>query len=284
MPRLMEHAEPNHVERPLTASARDRVTGVDVRIDRVGSGRPVVFLNGLLGLNEHWFPVLPTLSRRSECLLIEPPLLEMKGDGCSVLGVVSLIGNLMRSLLDGPAVVVGNSLGGHVGLRLALQHPELIRGLVLIGSSGLFERTLESAQHSPSRDWLSQKIGGLFHDPARIPPGMVDRAYAELSKRTAARALVRLGKSAKNDHLGEELPKVRHPVALVWGRQDNVTPPEVCEQFGQLIPNTRTWWIDRCGHAPQIERPDEVASSIGEFLDLLDAGSFPLPARFSGVG
>ncbi len=258
----------------VTASARDRVTGMDIRIDRVGSGAPVVILNGLLGTNEHWFGCLGPLATRSEVLLMQPPILEMRGKGCSVDGVMQLVVSVLETLIDRPAVFVGNSLGGHISLRLALEHPALVRGLVLIGSSGLFERTFDNDwEHNPSREWLTRKIGGLFDDPSRMMPGMVDQAHEELSRRTAARALVKLGRSAKRDHLGEKLHAIRCPTLLMWGKQDIVTPPEVAEEFHRLIPGSRLEWIDKCGHAPQIERSQEVGAGIARFLDDLASGA-----------
>ena len=126
-------------------------------------------------------------------------------------------------------------------------------------------------QHDPSHQWLDRKIGDLFHDRSRMLPGMVDLAYAELSRRSAARALVKLGRSAKNDHLGEVLPNVAQPTLLLWGRQDIVTPPAVAEEFQRLMPRAELSWIDECGHAPQIEQPDAVAAAIAGFLDRLAA-------------
>lgn len=255
---------------PVTARAHDRLTGVDIRVDRAGFGPPMVVLNGLLGLNEHWFGCLRHWVDRAEVFLIQPPLLEMHGPGCSVDGITRLVSGLLETLIDRPAVVVGNSLGGHVALRLALEYPSLTRALVLVGSSGLFERTFEKGvEHNPSRQWLEKKISELFHDPSRMHPRMVDMAYEELSRRSAARALVRLGRSAKNDHLGERLHLVNVPTLLVWGRNDAVTPPEVAEQFHALLPRSRLEWIDRCGHAPQVECPDELGEVVARYLDEL---------------
>lgn len=257
---------------PVTGSTRDRATGVDIRVDRAGRGRPVVILNGLLGLNEHWFPCLGPLTTRAECLLLQPPLLEMRGKGLSVEGVAHLIESVLETLTDEPAIMVGNSLGGHVALRLAHRRPDLVAGLVLIGSSGLFERSFEQGvQHDPSREWLTRKITELFYDPARMLPGLIDMAYNELSRRTAARALVRLGRSAKRDHLGEILGEIRQPTLLLWGRNDIVTPADVAHEFHARMPGATLRWIDRCGHAPQIECPEEVAQGIAWFLDHLAA-------------
>lgn len=265
-----------------TIAHHDRITGVDVRVDRVGSGDPVVFLNGLLGQNEHWFRTLPPLVDRAECLFIQPPLLEMRGAGCSVDGVTNLTLSLLDTLIDRPAILVGNSLGGHVSLRIALARPEAVRGLVLVGSSGLFERSFEKdVQHSPSHGWLRKKIEALFHDPSRMLPGMVEEAHAALSRRSAARAMVRLGRSAKRDHLGEQLPSIEQPVLICWGKQDIVTPPEVAQQFAELLPSSRLRWLDACGHAPQIEQGHALGERIAEFLADLQAERF-VPDRLTG--
>ncbi len=236
--------------------------------DRVGSGAPVVFLHGLLGVKEHFIPSAELLADRAECWLVQAPLLDLRGGQCSVRGASELVGNYLARVVREPAVLVGNSLGGHIALRIALEHPEQVRALVLAGSSGLFERTFEKdVQHRPSREWLERKITDLFCDPSRMPEGVVDRAYEELSQRKAARALVRLSRTAKADHMGDRLGRIPHETLLLWGRQDTVTPASVAEEFSQLMPRARITWLERCGHAPNIERPVEFAAGIRAFLD-----------------
>ena len=258
---------------PNTARAHDRVTGVDVRIDRVGTGKPVVFLNGLLGLNMHWFSCLGSLAQTHECIMLEPPLLEMRGKGCTVDSLLRLTMSLVESLIDQPAIFLGNSLGGHLCLRMALARPDLMRGFALIGSSGLFERGFErDVQHNPSHEWLERKISGLFFDPSRVPPGAVDHAYQELQDRRRIRSLVKFGKSAKSDHLGDQLHKIETPALVAWGQNDTVTPPEVAEEFHQGLRNSRLVWIPECGHAPQIEKPDALSKVIVQFVQDVDAG------------
>lgn len=255
---------------PITASTHDRVTGVDIRIDRIGRGDPIVILNGLLGQNEQWFPLLHSIVSRGECLLIQPPLLQMKGAGCTVVGVTRVVESVLDTLIDRPAVLVGNSLGGHIALRIAMDRPELVRGIALVGSSGLFERSFEQGvQKDPSRDWLDRKIRELFADDSRLDPNLVDRVHQELRSRTSARAFVKLGRSAKRDYLGDMLHRVHAPVDLIWGRQDIVTPPSVAHDFHRLLPNARLTWLEDCGHAPQLEQPDLLAGAIGSLLDRL---------------
>lgn len=244
-----------------------------VRVEEMGSGEPVVFLHGLLGINDHWKPMATHLAGRARCIMIEAPLLELKGSLCSVDGVTAVISGTLDHVLDGqPAVLVGNSLGGHVAQRLAISRPDVCRGLVLAGSSGLFERTLEkNVQHRPSREWIERKILDLFYDPAKVPPDCVDKAYEELSQRHGARAIVKLGRSAKADHMGERLHLISQPTLLLWGRQDNVTPPMVADEFHELIRDTRLVWLEECGHTPMLEHPELFAKHLHTFLDELDA-------------
>ncbi len=243
-----------------------------VRVDEIGdpAGEPVVFLHGLLGMNEHWFPTARKLADRARCLMVETPLLQLRGSACSVAGVTRLTISVLEAIVGSPAVLVGNSLGGHVAQRIAIERPDLCRALVLAGSSGLFERTLEKGvEHRPSRDWLERKIRDLFYDEANIPPDCVNKAHRELSDRRAARAIVKLGRSAKSDHMGDRLHMIQQPTLLLWGRQDNVTPPGVADDFLTMLPDARLTWLDNCGHAPMIEHPEPFAHRTREFLDEL---------------
>ncbi|MFG0257024.1 MAG: alpha/beta fold hydrolase [Phycisphaerales bacterium JB043] len=252
-----------------TSPTSDSALAPNVEI--YGEGRDVVFLHGLLGINEHWLGVVEHIRQRCRCLLVELPLLELRGSDCTVDGATQMARKAIQEHCDAPAVLVGNSLGGHMAMRMAIDHPQDIRALVLAGSSGLFERTFEKdVQHRPSQDWIERKVRDLFDNPDKAPQEAIDRAYAELSQRPAARALVRLSKSAKKDHMGERMQAITHPTLLLWGKQDIVTPPAVAEEFHSLIPNTTLRWLESCGHAPMIEQPASFAEGLLSFLDDLD--------------
>ncbi len=233
---------------------------------------PIVFLHGLVGINEHWDGVAQRLAGESRCLQLQVPLLDLDHDDCSVEGVTAITARFLTEYVREPAVLAGNSFGGHVALRLAIERPELVRALVLTGSSGLFERTLFGAfVMRPSREWVSNKISELFFDPANVWESDIDRAFAALTHRSCVKAMVRLSKSAKSDHLGERLNKVSKPTLLLWGKNDLITPPDIAEEFHSLIQGSKLQWIDRCGHAPMMERPDEFAGGLKAFLAGLDA-------------
>ncbi|MFA6045339.1 MAG: alpha/beta hydrolase [Phycisphaerales bacterium] len=247
----------------------DKAVQADV-ID-TGTGNPVVFLHGLVGLNDHWETVAQRVALRNRCIMLQLPLLGLTGDDCSIHGATELTARFLQQYVGGPCVIVGNSFGGHVALRLAVEQPQLLRGLVLAGSSGLIEKSMVSdVQIRPSREWLERKIGELFYDKSKMNPNDVERAFRELSERGHARAMVKLSRSARRNHLGSLIGSIKAPTLLIWGREDIVTPPEAAMELNAKIRSSRLCWLDRCGHAPMIERPDEFADALIEFLGELD--------------
>ncbi len=255
----------------------DPTEDLSANVHDLGTGMPVVFLHGLVGLNEHWDAVVERVCHRVRCVLFQLPLLRLRRDDCSIQGATELTKQFLRETLKEPVILVGNSFGGHVALRLALESPELVRGLVLAGSSGLVEKSMVSdIQIRPSREWLSRKIGELFFDPANnMRESDLDRAFKELSDRGGARAMVKLSRSARRDHLGERIGEIEAPTLLVWGKQDIVTPPEAAEGFNRLIKRSKLVWFDRCGHAPMIEQPDMFAEALLTFSEELKATGAP---------
>jgi pimeloyl-ACP methyl ester carboxylesterase len=244
---------------------------IPVDVADLGRGRPMVFLHGLVGLNEHWEEVTSRATTRARCVMLQLPLLDLRGDDCSIDGATALTISFLERHVREPSILVGNSFGGHVALRIALDRPDLVRALVLAGSSGLIERTTVSeVQIRPSRAWLEEKIGELFFDRSKMRYADVDRAFQELSDRHHARAMVRLSRSARRNHLGDRIDQIKAPTLIIWGRQDVVTPPEACEEFRSKIKDSRVVWFDRCGHAPMLECPEQFGDALCEFIAELD--------------
>lgn len=257
----------------MIGPSREAVTA---KVIDVGEGRPIVFLHGLVGLNDHWEEVVRRCCHRLRATLLEIPLLSLRGDDCSIIGVEALTAKFLEQHFAGQSgpspILVGNSFGGHVALRLALNRPDLVGGLVLAGASGLIEKTMVAdVQIRPSKEWLRRKIGELFHDPAtHMREADIERAYGELNNRGGARAMVKLSRSARRNHLGDRIPEIQAPTLLIWGKQDIVTPPEAADQFMSLLRDARIVWFDDCGHAPMIEKPTEFAQALLDFAGELD--------------
>ncbi|MEL7471873.1 MAG: alpha/beta hydrolase [Planctomycetota bacterium] len=270
-PRTPTSVEPGAAgPRPVTLEGRHGAT-IHATLQQLGRGRDVVFLHGLVGLNEHWEDVVSRIRGRCLCHLLELPLLDLDPVDCSIEAVTDVTIAFLEATIARPVCLVGNSFGGHVALRIAIHRPDLCNALVLAGASGLMERTLvRGAPVRPSRNWLEEKIGELFYDKAHMRRDDVERAHAALRERGGARAMVRLSKTARRDNLEARLGDVRVPTLLIWGREDVVTPPSAAELFMDKLPDARIRWLDRCGHAPMLESPDAFADALLDFVDDLD--------------
>lgn len=267
---------------PPLPARRERVTlrglaNLDVPADicDCGHGRPVVFLHGLVGLNDHWEDSANRIVHKCRCVMLQLPLFDLKGDDCSIDGATVLTTRYLERFATPKGgqkpVIVGNSFGGHVALRVAIERPDLIGGLILAGASGLIETSMVSdIQLRPSREWLTRKIGELFHDKSKMNPADIERAYHELNDRTHARAMVRLSRTARRNHLGDEMHRITCPTLIVWGRQDIVTPPEAAIEMNARIKGSKLVWFENCGHAPMIETPEMFGDAMLTFIEELE--------------
>ena len=232
---------------------------------------PVVLLHGLFGKPGNWDECVRHLAPRGPVLVPDLGLFALPAAQANVEGIGASVGDWLRTRGVERAVLVGNSLGGHVALHLAVSRPELAAALVLTGSSGLFERGFERVPRHPSREWLIDRIREVFFDGAYVTPALVDEVAAVINDRTSARQLVRIAKAAKQHPLRAELHRVRCPVLLLWGTQDQITPPAVAREFQALLPQAELRFIDRCGHAAMLEQPAAFSASVGEFLEQIAA-------------
>jgi pimeloyl-ACP methyl ester carboxylesterase len=78
-----------------------------------------------------------------------------------------------------------------------------------------------------------------------------------------------MAKSALRHNLADKLGQIKNPALLIWGNQDGITPPFVGEKFKELLPNSTLFFIDKCGHAPMLERPVEFNNYLADFLNKL---------------
>jgi pimeloyl-ACP methyl ester carboxylesterase len=75
-----------------------------------------------------------------------------------------------------------------------------------------------------------------------------------------------IAKSAIRHNMAKDLPKMNIPACIIWGKNDLVTPPEVAIDFQKLLPDANLFWIDKCGHAPMMEHPDEFNKIFESWL------------------
>ena len=165
------------------------------------------------------------------------------------------------------AILLGNSLGGHIALLYTKLYPQKVRGLVITGSSGLYENAMgESYPKRGDYNYIKTKSEEVFYDPKVATKEIVDEVYETVNDRNKLIKTLAIAKSAIRHNMAKDLPKMEIPTAIIWGAQDCVTPPNVAEEFNRLLPNSTLYWIDKCGHAPMMEHPDSFNTLMDTWL------------------
>jgi pimeloyl-ACP methyl ester carboxylesterase len=232
-----------------------------------GVGEPVVLLHGLMGAMDHWESALEALAPAWRALAPEVPILDPGRAEASIEGLTDHVAGFLDALALPPAVVGGNSLGGHLALELALRWPARVHGLILTGSSGLFERSFtRGVPHVPTTEFVREKMEEIFYDPALVTPSWVESVRRILTTRASALRVLHVARSAKRSNLEARLPDIRVPALLVWGKDDRITPPEVAERFRALLPRAELVFIANCGHAPMLEQPAIFNALVEDWL------------------
>ena len=235
-----------------------------------GEGEPLVLLHGLFGALSNFKDLIEHFRQQYKVVVPLLPLFELDILNTSVGGLAKFVHKFLE-VKDLHAVhLLGNSLGGHVSLVHVLKHPERIKSLTLTGSSGLFENGMGDTY--PKRgdyEYIKKKTEITFYDPAMATKELVDEVFDITRNRLKVIKIIALAKSAIRNNLGEELKNIKQPTLLVWGTNDTITPPFVAREFQRLIPNSELHFIDRCGHAPMMERPEEFNVILENFLKKL---------------
>ncbi len=236
-----------------------------------GTGEPLVLLHGLFGALSNFTDLIEYFRQHYKVVVPMLPLLEMDILHTSVGGLAKFVNRFLEAKDLKDVHLLGNSLGGHVGLIYTLKHPERIRSLTLTGSSGLFENGMgDSYPKRGDREYIRKKTELTFYDPKTATEELVDEVYSITNNRLKAIKIIALAKSAIRNNLGEELNQIKQPTCLIWGNNDIITPPFVANEFNKLIPNSELHFVDKCGHAPMMEVPAEFNAILHKFLKKLN--------------
>lgn len=237
----------------------------------VGEGEPLVLLHGLFGALSNFNGLIDYFRHHNKVVVPMLPLLDLDLLHTSVGGLEKFVHKFIEHRNYTNVHLLGNSLGGHVGILHVLKHPERIKSLILTGSSGLFENGMGDTY--PKRgdyEYIKKKTEITFYDPKSATKEIVDEVYDTVNNRLKAIKIIALAKSAIRNNLGEELNQIKQPTLLIWGNNDAVTPPFVGREFQRLIPNSELHFIDKCGHAPMMEVPEEFNRILHKFLTKLN--------------
>jgi pimeloyl-ACP methyl ester carboxylesterase len=233
-----------------------------------GEGTPIIVLHGLMGGLSNFEALANYFSENGYKVVIpELPIYTQNILKTNVKAFAKYVKDFITYKGFERVILLGNSLGGHVALYHAKMYPEKMLGIVITGSSGLYESAMgDSYPRRGDYEYIKKKAESVFYDPAVATKEMVDEVFNMANDRMKLIKTLTIAKSAIRHNMAKDLPKMHLPTCIIWGKNDNVTPPEVAEEFHKLLPNSSLYWIDKCGHAAMMERPEEFNALLLTWL------------------
>ena len=267
------------------------VEGAPANVVEIGSGPPLVFVHGLSGSWQNWLCQLPAFAETHRCIAMDLP-----GFGESPLppdGKISIrgYGRWLAALLDeldvAGCAVVGNSMGGFIGLEAALSYPERVERLVLVSAAGL---TIEKQRNEPvlrllevtenlAQYVLAHTLGTsrklalrprgrkpllwfVVAHPEKLHPALV----LEQIKGTGKPGFVPALDALTDYPIRDRLDDVRCPTLVVWGEKDMLVPVRDAYDFDELISDSRLIVHEDVGHVAMLEIPERFNADLEAFL------------------
>ena len=223
-----------------------------------GKGTTIILLHGLMGSLSNFKACIEELPKKGFRIIMpllpiyELPLLKTSAGELS-----NFLNKFVSELNLTNFFLLGNSLGGHVGLIYSINFQEKLKGLILTGSSGLYENAIGGS--FPKRgdyNYIKTKTEEVFYNPKCAEKSLVDEVYETVNDRKKLIKILAMAKSAIRHNMKKELPKITIPTCIIWGENDKVTPPEVANEFHNLISSSQLFWVKKCGHAAMMEHPE----------------------------
>lgn len=245
------------------------ITEGKYRFIEKGEGTPIIILHGLMGGLSNFKGVSEHFPKKGYKVLIpELPIYTMPLLKTNVKSFAKYLERFIefKGLKD--VILLGNSLGGHIGLLHTKLYPKMVRALVITGSSGLYESAMGDGY--PKRgdyDFIKKKAQDVFYDPEVATKEIVDEVFTTVNDRVKLVKTLAIAKSAIRHNMSKDLPKMKTPTCIIWGENDSVTPPKVAKEFHDLLPDSELFWIKKCGHAPMMEHPNQFNEILDAWLE-----------------
>jgi len=232
-----------------------------------GEGEPIILLHGLFGALSNFKDVIEKFSGDYQVIIPMLPIYELPLVKTNVKNLSKFVEEFINLKGLKNITLLGNSLGGHVALVYANDHPEKVKQMILTGSSGLYENAFGgSFPRREDKSYLREKIALTFYDPEMTTDELVDECHDAVNNRNKVIRIIAFAKSAIRHNMRDSLPNINIPTCLIWGKNDTITPPEVAVEFEEKLPNADLFWIEKCGHAPMMERPETFNNLLAEWL------------------
>ncbi len=260
---------------------RITTNGVELNYTREGSGEPVLLVPGLLFGAKHWRPQVEVLKDDYEVIA-----LDLRGQhgsqttddpaGYDMWNQMEDVYGLIQQLGIAPVHYVGLSMGGFIGMRMALKHPEALRDLMLLDTTDLAEVEDNIAIYEAFRQLVD---GGELEKVAPALPitffkqsyidGEAEAVESWLNELRASnpQGMTRASRAVDDrDDISDRTPQISLPTLVVHGTEDAAIPLERAEALASRIPGARLEMVEGAGHQSNVDTPDEVSRLIKAWL------------------
>jgi pimeloyl-ACP methyl ester carboxylesterase len=247
--------------------------------------QPIVLLHGTSASLHTWDGWASAMKDKHRVIRIDMPGFGLTGptpDGQYTLAVYTrLVVAVMDKLGVKQAVIAGNSFGGNIAWKMAVDYPERVSKLVLVDASGYaYQSTsiplgFQLAQIPAFRPFMNKllprsmiesSVRNVYGDPSKVTPELIDRYY-ELTLRAGNRdALVQRFLQSQSGEFEDQIKTVTKPTLIIWGGQDRLIPPDNADKFQRDIQGSRLAVFDALGHVPHEEDPAATVAALQTFL------------------
>ena len=270
-----------------------------------GDPLPIVLLHGTSASLHTWDGWVDALKGQRRVIRIDLPGFGLTGPAPDGDYTLPRYSRFMVALLDAlhlqRVVLAGNSFGGSVAWKTAVDHADRVAALVLVDAAGypyqstsvpIGFRLARIPALAPvmanvlPRRMVEASVRNVYGDPSRITPGLIERYY-ELTLREGNRAALRARfEQSRGGEFAAEIPRVAAPTLILWGGQDRLIPPSQGERFATDIRGSRLVTFADLGHVPHEEDPAPTVAAVQRFLAGLPAGerAAGLPAKERAAG
>jgi pimeloyl-ACP methyl ester carboxylesterase len=260
------------------------IDGAKIYYEVYGEGKPLLIIHGFLGSTDNFKKVVPEISKENKVYLIDNigfghsdknPRLDYSKKSMAQLAADFLV----KMKLDN-VILMGHSMGGEIALNLVLDHPDLIKGLILVDSAGHSRSVTQAPQNKLVRSiykfaidnlmitYPATQLTGVFYKETLIPIERVRKyEYFAVAKQADPESIIRMSEDNDSGTRKEEFSDISLPTLIIWGEHDKVIPLENAYRFESAIKNSEVVIIERAGHLPFDENTSAFLKAVKEFLE-----------------
>ncbi len=265
---------------------KTKINGIHLHFAKVGKGAPLVLIHGWTNNWKGWLPLVEHLKEKFTLYIIDLPGYGDSGylENCDIPKSARYVGEFIRLLGIKPAIS-GFSMGTFVATQTALDFPDLVNAVILIGppvkegtnfrgnkilittlksidSFDMTKRLLKRILESKKFTYTIAKYMNMY----KFDKNLVDAYGMEGKKKLKIDAFLDMGVSFSGTHLARNIKNLLVPTLLVYGREDKVAKPSYASNLtGEKL---KLSVIPFAGHMVFWEKPQEVAESIKNFLEI----------------